>query len=127
MNFLTCPPPQDFTLDIPIFTKLYDFYKNLSRYIVSFPKTRRYTLGQRLDDLTLDIFELLFSIPNAKSKVETLMQISTKLDLIKVLLRLAKDNQAIKSNRYLELQATLQEIGKMLGGWIRAAKQSSPD
>jgi len=91
-------------------------------YIISFPKTRRYTLGQRLDDSTLDIFELLFSIPNAKSKVETLMQISTKLDLIKVLLRLAKDNQAIKSNRYLELQATLQEIGKMLGGWIKVVR-----
>jgi hypothetical protein len=43
-----------------------------------------------------------------------------------VLLRLAKDNQAIKSNRYLELQTNLQEIGKMLGGWIRAARQNSP-
>lgn len=99
----------------------------MSRYIISFPKTKRYTLGQRLDDLTLDLFELLFSVPNAKSKVEVLTKISIKLDLIKVLLRLAKDNQAIKSNRYLELQVILQEIGKMLGGWIRAAKQNLPN
>lgn len=99
----------------------------MSRYIVSFPKTKRYTLGQRLDDLTLDIFELLFSIPNSKSKVQVLLQISIKLDLIKVLLRLAKDNQALRNNRYLELQTYLQEIGKMLGGWIRAAKQNTPE
>jgi len=68
----------------------------------------------------------LFSIPVADNKVKTLSQISGKIDLIKVLLRLGKDTQAVKNNKYLELQATLQEIGKMLGGWIRAAKQNSP-
>src|SRR3989344_3299555 len=120
------PPPNDFTLDIPIFAKLYDFYKNLSQSIVSFPKTKRYTLGQRLDNLTLDSFELLFSIPSADNKVKTLSQISNKVDLIKVLLRLAKDTKAVKNKNYLDLQADLQEIGKMLGGWIRHAKQNSP-
>ncbi|MBI2327070.1 diversity-generating retroelement protein Avd [Candidatus Curtissbacteria bacterium] len=111
---------------IPIFAKLYDFYKNLSQEITTFPKTKRYTLGQRLDSLTLDIFELLFSVPNSKNKLEVLLQISIKLDLIKILLRLSKDTQAIKNNKYLELQAVLQEIGKMLGGWIRSTKQSFP-
>lgn len=122
-------PPQknDFTLDIPIFAKLYDFYRNLSARIPSFPKTKRYTLGQRLDDITLDIFELLIAVPNAKDKVETLSQISIKLDLLKILLRFAKDGQALKDKNYIELQATLQEVGKMLGGWIRSAKQNSPD
>ena len=120
------PPPADFTLDIPIFTKLYDFYKNLSLVISTFPKTKRYTLGQRLDNVTLDIFELLFSIPTSNNKAGILAQISTKIDLVKMLLRLSKDTQAIKNNKYLELQAVLQEIGKMLGGWIRSAKQNSP-
>ncbi len=70
------------------------------------------------------IFGLLFSIPICKNKVETLTEISIKLDLIKVLLRLSRDTQAINNNNYLEHQAALQEIGKMLGGWIRAAKQN---
>ena len=126
LTYKYAPPPADFTLDIPIFAKLYGFYKNLSQVITTFPKTKRYTLGQRLDNLTLDAFELLFSIPVADNKVKTLSQISGKIDLIKVLLRLGKDTQAVKNNKYLELQATLQEIGKMLGGWIRAAKQNSP-
>ena len=84
-------------------------------------------MGQRLDDLTLDIFELLFSIPASNNKTDILRQISTKIDLMKMLLRLSKDTQAIKNNKYLELQAILQEIGKMLGGWIRSAKQNSPE
>lgn len=116
----------NFSLNIPIFTKLYDFYQNLSQRITAFPKTKRYTLGQKLDNLTLEIFELLFSIPTAENKVSTLQQISIKLDLLKVLLRLCKDSQAIKDKNYLELQIYLQEIGKMLGGWIRSTKTNLP-
>lgn len=66
----------------------------------------------------------LFFVPSSKNKLETLTQISIKLDLIKILLRIGKDTQAVKNNKYLELQTTLQEIGRMLGGWIRSSKQS---
>jgi len=111
--------------DIPIFIKLYDFYKNLTPVITAFPKTKRYTLGQKLDNITLDILELLFSVPASKDKVDILQQISTKIDLIKVLLRLAKDSQAIQNNKYLGLESILQEIGRMLGRWIRSTKQNS--
>ena len=115
-----------FGLDIPIFTKLYEFYKNLNQAVATFPKTKRYTLGQKLDNITLEIFELLFSIPSTDNKITTLQKISIKLDLLKILLRLAKDGQATSNKTYLELQSVLQEIGKMLGGWIRSAKQNSP-
>lgn len=69
---------------------------------------------------------MLFFVPSSKSKLEALTRISIKLDLLKILLRLSKDSQAVKNNKYLELQASLQEIGKMLGGWIRHVKQISP-
>ncbi|AKM79738.1 MAG: hypothetical protein UX85_C0001G0103 [Candidatus Beckwithbacteria bacterium GW2011_GWB1_47_15] len=109
--------------EIPIFIKLYDFYKNLTLAIVSFPKTKRYSLGQKLDNITLKIFELLFFVPISQEKIKTLLQISVKIDLVKVLLRLAKDSQAITTSKYLSLESTLQEIGRMLGGWIKASKQ----
>ena len=113
-------------LDIPIFAKAYEFYKRLTLAIAAFPKTKRYTLGQKLDNITLEILELLFSVPVAQNKILALQQISIKLDLLKVLLRIAKDIQAISNKNYLELETILQEIGRMLGGWIRAVKQSSP-
>jgi len=40
-------------------------------------------------------------------------------DLLKILLRLAKDNQALGNKKYIQLEAHLQEIGRMLGGWKR--------
>lgn len=112
-------------LDIPIFTKTYEFYKLLSDKLISFPKTKRYTLGQKLDNTTLEIFEIIFSLVYSKDKNLTLQKMSVKLDLLKILLRLAKDSNCLKNNDYLNLQTLLQEIGRMLGGWIRTAKQNT--
>jgi len=64
-------------------------------------------------------------VPYSQNKVSTLQQISIKLDLLKVLLKSAKDTQALKESRYLELQESLQEIGRMLGGWLKSTKQTS--
>ncbi|MDP2631823.1 MAG: diversity-generating retroelement protein Avd [Candidatus Uhrbacteria bacterium] len=124
MNIHTHTPIVDFGPDIPIFTKLYSLYRAISETLPSFPKTQRYSLGERLDRMVLDILELLFFVPISPSKLETLQTMSVKVDLLKVLLRLAKDTKALSSGRYLTLQEMLQEIGKMLGGWIRTAKQT---
>ena len=114
----------NFGPDIPLFTKLYELYSTVSSSLPSFPKTQRYTLGQRIEQTILDLLELLFSIPLAANRLTLLKRMSVKTDLLKTLLRLAKDTRSLPTGRYLELQAILQEIGKMLGGWIRATKQS---
>ena len=81
-------------------------------------------MGERLENIVLDILELLFFVPLSPNKLETLQTMSVKVDLLKVLLRLAKDTQALSEGKYLSLQEMLQEIGKMLGGWIRTTKQT---
>jgi len=75
--------------------------------------------------VTLDIFELLFSVPTSRDKVNTLQHMSIKVDLLKILLRLAKDSQALENKNYVRLESILVEIGRMLGGWIRATRQNS--
>jgi hypothetical protein len=52
--------------------------------------------------------------------MEALYEISNQLDLLKVLIRLAKETQTISINQYTEIQTLLQEIGKMIGGWIKS-------
>ena len=122
----THTPIVEFGPDIPIFTKLYSLYRAIAETLPTFPKTQRYSLGERLDRIVLDILELLFFVPISPSKLETLQTMSVKVDLLKVLLRLAKDTKALSNGRYLTLQDMLQEIGKMLGGWIKATQQTRP-
>jgi len=41
---------------------------------------------------------------------------------LKILIRLAEDIKALPTKKYLYLEELLQEIGKMLGGWIRSIR-----
>ena len=117
----TLPEPN---LKLPILAKIYDFYQLLTQSVTSFPKSRRYSLGLRLDSLTLEIIESILAVPFTKNKLQNLQQISIKLDTLKILIRLSKDCDSISSKKYFHLQLKLSEIGKMLGGWIKSANNN---
>ncbi|MEK7186091.1 MAG: diversity-generating retroelement protein Avd [Patescibacteria group bacterium] len=116
----------DSIFDIPIFSKLYEFYKETYQVLKKFPQRDRYSLGQKIESSILETFELL-SKTNAidkTKKLEILESANSKIDLIKVLIRLSKDNNCINKESYLNLQENLHEIGKMAGGWIRYLKNA---
>jgi len=71
----------------------------------------------------LDFLETIV-IAGGLSKTEkfpVLQKASTKLDLAKIFIRLCKDLKILDNKKYLELESSLQEIGRMLGGWIKSS------
>lgn len=110
--------------DIPIFKKSYDLYKTLHEYRKLVPKQDRYTIYERIDTLTLDVIGGIIMASNQQklAKVPTLELVSTKLNILRVLIRLLKDTNAIDMKKYLSFEASIDEIGRMLGGWIRSAR-----
>lgn len=114
------------SFDTPIFQKTYDFYKTYYQYLTNFPKKDRYTIGQRGENVLLDLLEMIIQasqLPRAE-KGEVLQKASIKLDQIKVFVRLFKDLKILDNKKYLSLESSLQEIGRMLGGWIKSSQQS---
>jgi 23S rRNA-intervening sequence protein len=109
-------------LDIPIFHKVYELYKLLYSYHCRVPKSQRYTLWQKCENTTLILLEALIetSHQNGEDRLQSLYQISNKLDLLKVLIRLAKETRTIDTKQYLVIQEIIQEVGKMIGGWIKS-------
>ena len=89
-----------------------------------FPKKDRFTLGQKIDNLALTIFEQVFAAGTTTPdrKLPILEKSIVSLDLLKILIRLAKDIQALDNKKYLQLEQALQEIGRMLGGWRKSLK-----
>lgn len=71
------------------------------------------------------LLETLIEIGHRKGneKLQSLLLMSDRVDLLKVFIRLAKDTRAIDNKQYLEVQCIIQEIGKMVGGWIKSVPQ----
>ncbi len=109
-------------LDIPIFHKVYDLYKLLHSYHNRIPKSQRYTLWQKCENTTLELLEALIETSHQKGedRLRSLYNLSNKLDLLKVLIRLAKETRTIDAKQYLAIQENIQETGRMIGGWIKS-------
>lgn len=112
------------SFDTPIFTKTYDLYKEIYGLRGTIPKSDRYAVWQKVENMTLKVLEqvlVAISLPK-NEKVVILNEASKKLNMLRVFVRLSKDVKAIDNKKYITLQENLDEIGRMLGGWIKNLK-----
>lgn len=86
-----------------------------------FPKSQRFVLGQHIENTALTILKQIIEANKEKEKVHILQSISTKLDLLRTLIRLAKDLKFISIDQYMFVATEMNEVGKMLGGWIKVS------
>lgn len=109
---------------IPVIQKSYDFYKLVYEYTKKFPKSDKYSLGEKIKNLILEVLELLIEAETAKRdwKGPVLEKASRKLGLLKILLRLANDVKVLDDKKYLTAQEQIQEIGRQVGGWTKAVR-----
>ena len=112
--------------DIPIFKKTYELYKTFYGYRDSVTKQDRYTIWQRSENSILDVLEgiLLASQTYDKTvKLPMLERASVKLNFLRVFFRLMKEVKTIDNKKYIAFEESVDEIGRMLGGWIRSTKE----
>lgn len=114
--------------DLPIIHKLIEIYKLWQEFLPNFPKSSKYTLGEKVDRYFLETIELIYlaSYQPAEKKLVYIEKSSSKLDLTKFFLRIAWETKSLDNRKYILLSEKLDEIGKMLGGWIRQIKEKLP-
>lgn len=110
--------------DIPIFRKSYELYKTLHELRRLIPKQDRFAIFERVEAVTLDVVEgiMLASGQQKTIKLPALERTSIKLNMLRMFIRLMKDTKALDNKKYVALEATIDEIGRMLGGWMRSIR-----
>ena len=109
--------------DIPILKKTYDLYRTFHDYRKIVPKQDRFTVYERSEDLLLDVIESLLEAAHMDParKREHLENASVKLNMLRFLVRMLKDVRSIDIKKYVILEGKIDEIGRMLGGWLRSS------
>ncbi len=111
-------------LDIPIFKKTYNLYKDFYGFRNNVPKQDRFTIWQRCENIILEILEnIIYASQLSKmEKLPILQKASLKLNFLRVFLRLCKETKVLDAKKYIHLEEDVDEIGRMLGGWIKSTK-----
>ena len=90
--------------------------------IANFPRSRRPTLGDRLETQLYEVLESLIRARYTRERLTMLTDINIQLELLRFQFRLAKDLRCIGVESYGYATREVNEIGKLLGGWIKATK-----
>ncbi len=105
---------------IPAFQKSYDFYKNLYVTLRQIPKRDRYAWGEHCENMALDLLKavMLAEYAPRPAKAGLLRSASNSVNQLKVFLRLGEELRILDRRHALARQTEMQEIGKMIGGWL---------
>jgi len=117
---------------LPLLERMKTVYIIWFSYYQKLPKTHRYTLGEKIDGIFIDIIETIAaaSFLNKGGKAPYVRLAIRKTDTLKVLLLVLFETKSLDAKKYINLSTKLEEIGRMLGGWngqlTRQNKQNSP-
>ena len=115
--------------DVPgpkVLLKIENLMIEIMKCLRNYPKTERYTLGERTESALLSGAENVFYASfNAKSRVERLKEARTQFQMVTWLLRIAQRQRFISEGFYENVSADLIEVGKMVTGWIKTCENFS--
>ena len=100
--------------------KTYEFVLWLLPKVESFPRSYRFTVGERLTGAGLDLLTTLVEAAYSSQKKGLLDSANRKVNAVRYLLRLAKDLKLMTIDSYGLSAENLDEIGRMVGGWRKA-------
>jgi hypothetical protein len=113
--------------------KFMEFAKLLNIYLNHFPKAEKHGLALELRRAAYDVYALIVECQKRYHKKTTLTQLDIRHEQLRMLTRLAHelgyfgfkdgthdDDKKRAAHRYLALSRLVDELGRMIGGWILA-------
>lgn len=110
--------------DFKILQKTYDMILYGNVCLKQFPKHEKHVMAADIRKTMSEITHLIIRANKKYHKKTTLQEIDIELDWLRMQIRLAADPKVryLPLRKYENWSKMLNEIGRMLGGWIKSAK-----
>jgi hypothetical protein len=109
----------------PIFTRTSDFLIWLLDHTEKFPKSERFRMGKKLEDCAFEFYELLImATRSTKKKRQLLIEADVELEKLRLYVRMSQQRKLTSLPQYQFAANALIEIGKLLGGWLKAVPET---
>ena len=103
-----------------VVTKAYDLALWILPKVEKFPRSYRFSVGDRLVAAPLDLLLALVDAAYSRDKTRALRGASREANALRYLLRLSKDLRLLAPRGYEYATEKIDEIGRMIGGWSRS-------
>jgi hypothetical protein len=107
--------------ELAVITKTYDLILWSCHHTGKFPRNHRFVLGERTERNLYDLLETLIRAKYTRQRWELLQKANLLLEILRFQMRLAKDLQCLKVDSYGFATKAIEEIGKLVGGWLKTS------
>jgi len=92
------------------------------------PRAEQFGIGSRIDFLFLETLEKLrkASFTKPKNKLLLLEESSFLIDSLRFFLQISWESRLIPNNQYAALGQSVEEVGRMVGGWQKKYLRKLP-
>lgn len=104
--------------------KLSDMIEYAYPILAQFPKSEKFTLVADIKHIMLDALKLCVKVGKKKSKKTALYDLDVEIATLKRFIRISKNLKFLSMHHYEVWSEKVTEIGKMIGGMIRAENQN---
>lgn len=107
-----------------IYQKYVDLIQYAYELLKKYPKAEKYAMTAHIKESMFAALKTILRANkiyrNPQVRVDMLNTLDAELHVQKVLVRLSHQQRYINNNNYLEWSKRLDEIGRLVGGWIKA-------
>ena len=101
----------------PVVQKSYELALWLLPKVERFPRSYRFTVGDRITAATLDLMAALVEAAYAARRDVPLQRAQQQINVLRFLVRLAKDLKLLTADSHGFVADQVDELGRMTGGW----------
>jgi 23S rRNA-intervening sequence protein len=101
--------------------RAYQFVLWLVPTVEKFPRAQKFLLGDRIQSIALDVLEGLVEATYTRNRAPVLRAVNLKLEKLRLLFRLATDLQILGLRRYEHAARSIDEVGRLVGGWLKTS------
>ena len=110
---------------LPIYKAAMDLCVYLENTVRNFSRYNKYTLGTELRDLSRSILLLIIKANSVRDKVDILCELTSRCDMLKTILVLAKEVRAFESFKSFQHASSMAVIlSKQSEGWLKSSRKS---
>ena len=88
--------------------------------IEKFPRSQKFLIGDRIQTTALDVLECLIEATYTRDRKGHLARANLGIEKLRFFFRLAVELHYLDRKRYAHAARTLDEIGRLIGGWAKA-------
>lgn len=109
--------------DLVIYKKSEELLNFIYPIVVNFPKSEKFALSQEIKQAFYALLRNILLANNIRYKRRMYQEeVDAYLKLLLALFNLAKKQKFITQKKNYQIQMKLEEIGRILGGWMKSTK-----